>query len=137
MFIQRAWLLNWNTSNSYWKLYRHKSPNISVCIDFNIDLPNYDSKIGYWDFVDTFLNLVLFFLVDISTSITDHSASLIDNTFTNVINTDLKSRLLISDISGYLPVFCMIDQIIRRRNQGFVYSDKQKVRAEFLHHFKD
>jgi len=42
------------------------------------------------------------------TRITTHSATLIDNIFTNVIDRPVSSGLIITDISDHLPVFAII-----------------------------
>ena len=39
--------------------------------------------------------------------ITESSATLIDNIFTNELNIDITSGLMINDISDHLPVFCI------------------------------
>lgn len=102
---------------------RNKKSDIYLCGDFNVYLLNYGSETGTRNFVDSLFSLGLFPFIDRPSRITDHSASLIDNIFTNVINTDIKSGLLINDISDHLPVFSITDYSIYRRNvQGFVYN---------------
>ena len=50
-------------------------------------------------------SLGLYPLIDKPTRITDHSATLIDNIFTNELDSNINSGLLISDISDHLPIF--------------------------------
>ena len=52
-------------------------------------------------------SLGLYPLIDKPTRITDHSATLIDNIFTNELDSKINSGLLISDISDHLPIFAV------------------------------
>ncbi len=45
--------------------------------------------------------------------ITSHSAALIDNIFTNVIDTKVTSGLIINDASDHLPLFAIVQGCIR------------------------
>ena len=64
-------------------------------------------------------SLGLYPLIDKPTRITDHSATLIDNIFTNELDSKINSGLLISDISDHLPIFevCKYPDINRISNQ--------------------
>ncbi len=57
------------------------------------------------------------------TRITSHCATLIDNIFTNDINNNTVSGLLINDISDHLPVFTVYD--------GNYKNDNTKKRKEY------
>jgi hypothetical protein len=63
------------------------------------------------------------------TRITSHTATLIDNIFTNQLSHCLKSGLLFTDISDHLPVFsiCFEDKTYTRNvNDVIVFRDKNK-----------
>ena len=71
--------------------------------NFNLDLLNSDLQSITNDFVN-----VLFFLFPLISRpirITSHSASLIDNIFTNNISSRCNNGLIINDLSDHLPIF--------------------------------
>ena len=57
--------------------------------------------------MDMMFSLGLYPLIDKPTRITDHSATLIDNIFTNELDSKMNSGLLISDTSDHLPIFAV------------------------------
>ncbi len=76
-----------------------------VCGDFNINLVKYNDHQDTQDFINQFLYAYGFYsLINLPTQITCNSSTLIDKIFTNVIDTDMKNGLLISDISDHLPI---------------------------------
>ena len=100
--------------------------------DYNINLLNYESHTLTSQFVDVMYSHLFFPLISRPTRITQHSATLIDNIFTNNIN-DLSSAfngILVTDISDHFPVFHInysylfdeIDSFIITR----VYNEKNK-----------
>ena len=74
--------------------------------DFNIDLLNKNSG------SESFLNLMflhgMYPRIDRPTRITDASATLIDNIFTNVYNTQLNGGVWVADIADHLPVYTIL-----------------------------
>ena len=72
-------------------------------------------------FVDMMFSLGLYPLINKPTRITDHSATLIDNIFTNELDSKINSGLLISGISEHLPIFavCKYPDINRISNQRY------------------
>ena len=81
------------------------NPNKSMflCGDFNLDLLNLPTK----RFIDMMFSLGMFPLISKPSRITDVSATLIDNIFTNELTYTITSGLLINDISDHLPVFAI------------------------------
>lgn len=75
--------------------------------DFNVNITDTTSHI-----VNDFLNLMhshLFMpLIQQPTRVTETSATLIDNIFTNCIGLSVKSGILCTDISDHMPVFCLM-----------------------------
>ena len=59
-------------------------------------------------------SLGIYPLNDNPTKITDISAMLIDNTFTNKLRHHLTSGILINDISDHLPIFAICEYKINR-----------------------
>ena len=85
-----------------------------LCGDFNINLLNSESHNGTKDFIEMLYSLGLYPLIDRPSRITSNSATLIDNIFTNELQHDHISGLLINDTSDHLPVFsikkCYLDR---------------------------
>ena len=75
--------------------------------DFNIDLLKCDSHRGTNNCFNLMFSLDMYRLIIKPTRISNVSATLIDNIFTNDINRDITSGLLITDISDHLPVFAV------------------------------
>ena len=68
--------------------------SIFLCGDLNIDLLKYNDNTPTKNFVDMMFSLGLYPLIDKPTRITDHSATLIDNIFTNELDSKINSGLL-------------------------------------------
>ncbi|XP_071950001.1 uncharacterized protein [Antedon mediterranea] len=72
--------------------------------DFNIDLLKFESDNNINDFVHCLFNNSLISLIHRPTRITEHSATLIDNIFTNDLESSV-SGIIINDATDHLPVF--------------------------------
>lgn len=79
--------------------------DIFICGDFNIDLMKSKQHKPIEDFLDMMYSLTLFPKITRPTRITTHCATLIDNIFTNNIELNMVSGILVNDISDHLPVF--------------------------------
>lgn len=75
--------------------------------DFNIDLLNPNKHKKTDDYINTLFSIGLFPLITKPSRITSHSATLIDNIFSNEIESNIVSGLMINDISDHLPVFVL------------------------------
>ena len=67
--------------------------------DFNLDLLQ--------EFMDSLFSHMFFPLITRPTCITSHSATLIDNIFTNSLSFNFRSGIILNDISDHLPVFAL------------------------------
>ena len=85
----------------------HKT--VFICGDFNIDLLNPNKHKMTDNFINTMYSMALFPKITRPSRITSHGATLIDNIFTNNINDNSVSGLLINDISDHLPVFTVYE----------------------------
>ena len=103
------------------KNVKNVKKSIFLCGDLNIDRLKYNDNTPTKNFVDMVFSLGLYPLIDKPTRITDHSATLIDNIFTNELDSKINSGLLISDISDHLPIFavCKYPDINRISNQTY------------------
>ena len=91
--------------NNIEKLFRNKQRNIYLCGDFNINLFYYNSNNQVNNFLDSIYSLGLFPLITKPTRITSHSATLIDNIFTNIHEYVHMNGIMVCDISDHFPVF--------------------------------
>ena len=97
--------------------------------DFNINLLNVDKDQYVNEFLDTLLTFNMFPLIKYPTRVTQHSASLIDNIFTNDDNVHiLSSGLFLSDISDHFPIYCICDKNIDDLKDKNIFSNEKLVR---------
>ena len=95
---------------------------IFVCGDLNIDLLKHESHKSTRNFLDMMYSLDLYPLIDKPTRITDSSATLIDNIFTNELHHYITSGMICNDISDHLPMFALCEfNVTRRIVNGFQY----------------
>lgn len=73
--------------------------------DFNLNLINYNQHSSTNDFISLLFSYSHYPLISKPTRITNHSATLIDNIFTNELETNVKSGILITDISDHFGIF--------------------------------
>ena len=117
------------------KIFTGNKPKTSmfICGDFNIDLLKYEEHVGSAKFIDTMYSNGLYPLIDKPSRITQQSATLIDNIFTNDMNHDIICGLLINDISDHLPVFSISGHSITRhkyqQNKHIRQVNKQSLDA--------
>ena len=77
--------------------------------DFNFDLLVVDTSNSVSDFFDCMMTYSMYPLIHVPTRITDTTATLLDNVFTNYNVNDCKSGVLIADVSDHLPVYVLTD----------------------------
>ena len=75
--------------------------------DYNIDILNYDSHSATAEFVDMLYSHAFLPLINRPTRITQNSATIIDNIFTNNIGESEcgHNGILVTDISDHFPIF--------------------------------
>ena len=89
--------------------------SIYICGDFNIDLLNYNVNNNTKFFVDQMFSMSLFPLINKPTCITNQCHSIIDNIYTNSINEDIISGVIIADISDHFPIFSILQKDIHKK----------------------
>ena len=94
--------------------------------DFNLNLLNEQLHQLTSEFLDIMYANMLFPTITLPTRITWHSATLIDNIFTNDLNNYTFSGLLLSDISDHLPIFSIFNKKFEGKDEAsyFLYRDK-------------
>ena len=100
--------------------------------DYNINLLNVDSHSLTVDFNDTMYSSGLVPLITRPTRVTENSATLIDDIFTNKVVSYDESvyGILVTDISDHYPIFC-VDKILKHKTIDYYfvrrdYSEKNK-----------
>ena len=111
-----------NSINNIEKLFRNKQRNIYLCGNFNINLFSYYFNNQVNNFLDFIYSLGLFPLITKPTLITSHSATLIDNIFTNIHDYAHMSGIIVCDIIDHFPVFTCKKVITHTCRQIFMTS---------------
>ena len=102
---------------------------IFICGDFNIDLLNPNKHKMTVEFINTVYSMSYYPIITRPSRITSHCATLIDNIFTNDIENNTLSGLLINDISDHLPVFTVYDGNYKI-NKPVKNNEYRRVRSE-------
>ena len=89
---------------------------IYILGDYNIDLLKYDNHSLTTDFVNAMFSMSFIPLVNRPTRVTDSSATIIDNIFTNTVHMDkCVTGILPTDITDHFPVFHLVNhQIVEK-----------------------
>ncbi len=93
--------------------------------DFNLNLMNYENHTVTGKFLDGLYSNDFVPMITCPTRITSHTATLIDNIFTNHYF-ESASGLLLTDISDHLPIFsiCFMDPSYKDRNETILVCNK-------------
>ena len=109
---------------------------IYVVGDFNINLLNADSHQLTSDFLDVMYSTSFFPLINRPTRVTDQSATLIDNIFSNdILDTSHFNGVLLSDITDHYPVFTINSGIMKKSGASFI--KRRNINAASIKRFKD
>ena len=84
--------------------------------DFNFDLLQHENINIINDFINTMYNSSMYPLINRPTRITPTSATLLDNIFTNVLTHDIKSGVIVNDLTDHYPVFQFTKSMPHRHN---------------------
>lgn len=109
--------------------------------DFNIDLLQHDKHPTTNQFLDNMFSFMLCPIITRPTRLTSHSATLIDNIFTNNISRNSFTGLLVNDLSDHLPIFTLVyDEIVptlKKNVKTFVRDFNDKNIEEFKSRLKE
>ena len=119
------------------KITNNNQKVMFICGDFNIDLLNPNKHKMTDDFINPLYSLSLYPRITRPTRITSHSATLIDNIFTNDIDNNTVSGLLINDISDHLPVFAVYFSNYTKNKQSNNLNHRQVTTEEFREALKN
>ena len=117
------------------KVKNNKS--VILCGDFNIDLLKSEVHIGTKKYLDLLNSFGLYPVINYPTRVAAGSATLIDNIFTNIIDSSKNGIIINDNISDHLPIFSMINYkgIVKQDNQKYII--KRLVNENRLDKFKD
>ena len=79
--------------------------------DFNISLLNYESHGETNDFINTMISHYLLPHILHPTHVTDHSATVIDNIFSNNTSYETTNGNIITQISDHFPQFLILNKV--------------------------
>ena len=105
--------------------------------DYNIDLVKYQQHFHTNNYLDNLFSHCFLPLINRPTRITTHSASLIDNIFTNHLASDSKSGILFTDISDHLPIFTLLCQTEGNISSSNIILNRRLVNAKTQTNFRN
>ena len=73
--------------------------------DFNLDLLRYNDNVPTQEFIDRLFSYSFYPLISNPTRISSHTATLIDNIFTNQLSDNVFNGIVLNDLSDHLPIF--------------------------------
>ena len=85
--------------------------------DFNLNLLNFNENTTCQEFLNVMLSLSYVPLTRKPTRIADSSSTLIDNIFVNKSFPDIKSGIIISDITDHFPIYALVPNLMSRSSQ--------------------
>ena len=80
--------------------------------DFNLNLLNYEHHSDTNDFLNSMVSHYLLPHILHPTRVTDHSATIIDNIFSNITDFETKSGNILCEISDHYPQLIILDKVI-------------------------
>ena len=133
-------------------LYRHPRSDINTLIlhfntilpqltnkqvfimgDFNINSLNYDSHTPTFDFMNTLFSNNFLPCITHPTRISNNSATIIDNIFTNLTNSKITSGNILTHISDHFPQFLILENInISHKKQELLKRDYSSFNGNSL-----
>ena len=102
---------------------RARSKSVYLCGDYNIDLLKINTNDNFNLFYENVISSSFIPNITLPTRICDTTSTLIDNIYTNFVDKNCTSGILIRPISDHQMYFCMI-------NSNFGYSDQAKKLIE-------
>ena len=111
--------------------------NIFIMGDFNIDLLQYDTHNSTNDFLNSMISHSFLPYVLQLTRVTDHSATIIDNIFSNVTDYDTSSGNITNLISDHFAQFLMIKKyhVSYKSCNYSVYDYSNFGKENFVHNY--
>ena len=106
------------------------SADIYILGDMNINFLNYCDHTQTEEYLNMLYSYNLLPLITKPTRITHHTATLIDHIYTNVLSTNISSKIITADISDHLPIFCLADNQVSRKREKVYYRGSKNLNPE-------
>ena len=105
-----------------------------ICGDINVDLLKRDSQPIIQKYKDMLCSMECIPLINLPARIRNQTASLIDHIYTDNVNYDIQSYILVYDISNLLPIIAIISNIKAREvsHANFTKNTRNFVAENFL-----
>ena len=118
-------------------LNKTKNDSCYIMGDFNVDLLRLNKHAPTTEFMSEFTTVGFFPLISLPTRITDTTATLIDNIWTNNVDTQTKTGLVTVRISDHLPVFSFIERSRDLDKRDGKKKQRRKVTEHRIAQFAD
>ena len=96
--------------------------------DYNIDLFKQASDIKSRSYLNDIYSAGCYSLTDKPTRIASTSETLLDHIYSNILHKPCLPGVLVSDVSDYLPTFCIVQENFAKKNQP-------KIQVRDMKHF--
>lgn len=125
--------LDW-LNNMLVKLKTSNADEIILCGDLNINLINFNNHSPTNEFLNSLISHSFLPLITLPSRITQNSANLLDNIFTNKSSDHYQSGLIYSSLSDHLPVFYL--NVIKKKEQPISKIKKRNMSKNNIELFK-
>lgn len=103
--------------------------------DFNLDLLHYNNHTPTQEFIDTLFSYAFYPLISKPTRVTSHSATLIDNIFTNQPAKCSHNAIILNDLSDHFPIVaCFYEELPSTRDENIF---RRSFNTNNLNKFRD
>ena len=86
----------------------NKGKEVFILGDINVDFLKYNYDNQTSEYLDMLLDQGFRPLITKATRLTDHTSTLIDHIYTNVLHKVIKAGICLADVSDHLPIFCTV-----------------------------
>ena len=113
----------------------NSNKTLYMCGDFNIDLLKHNNHKNTKVFLEMMYSYGMLPLINKPTRVTENSATLIDNIFTNNCFKSHYNAILCTDLSDHLPIVCTTELGLKKNNPK-VYKHIRQMKDENISAFK-
>ena len=108
-----------------------------ICGDLNVNLLNMEKHQGTKEFVNLMYSFRLYPLLTKPTRVTQDSATIIDNIFTNYLGKSFNGIIINDSISDHLPIFTISKCISKRKKTKIEFKTIRNINDTNFKHFID
>ena len=125
-------------------ILRRKKCKCYVMGDFNLNLFSYDSNHDVQNFINCMYSHGFYNTINRPTRVTSHSATLIDNIFTNDLNDYILNGILLTDLSDHYAPFNIIKTVkfiqpetVTVTYRDYNFTEPDVIRNTFVEHIQN